>query len=1016
MARHQHDGDVQYIPVPLPPQDPPKRPAWHKRVGRWVSRNRLWLWPLLAPVALLVTAHLAHAYGWGLWVLCGCLVVSSAVCMSAPDRWDRRAEVRYVRASAIGVGSWLSAAAFTGIRPPLLWTLAAGWVVWCAAGWWHKRVRRPDRHLGEWQEAWRLAAHRVRLGGSEVIDYIGDDQTDSILVALDRGRQSISHVRAALDDVLAAMEYPPEVTARTEQHPRNRSWVWVHLQHEDPLAEVQEWEEDLAPSSFLDPFTVGFTPDGGRITTSMSKAHWFVVGQTQWGKALSLETPVPTLHGWKTMGDIQPGDSLFDETGNPCRVTDAWPVLHGRPCYEVEFSDGSTIVADEGHQWLVDTRRSRISKSAQRHYLKRRPPKTADPSRWNHGQAHKRVLPEIVTTETMAASVRTADGKHANYSIPVALPLRCEDAVLPIPPYTLGAWLGDGTSLSGSVTSADREIISAIEAEGETVWQVPSTVKERHCLYRVESLTTRLRSLGVLGNKHIPMVYLRASEAQRRALLAGLLDTDGYCTRGGTTKFAVTSERLARDVQQLVTTLGYKATLRTKPARLRGKDCGTSWIVTFTTADEVFRLTRKLARLSITREHTRHRYITAVRPVPSVPVRCIAVDSPGRLFLVGEACIATHNSSELSLLTAQLSACDDTLIWFIDLKGGGTAAPWRPCIDWLATTHDEAELMLSAAKRIIAARSALTDDHIPSPEDPAIIIVIDEANEAFGQGTGRGALVALGVSVASLGAGLSVHLVVATQIGALYAVGDERIRSNLSKNLAFRCQQDSHAEYALGDWGSLKASKLDEKGKFYFKDQQKPSVLGRGYWLTRTQRARIARQNAGRRPVLPEALAMHAGEAYRTRHERSGTPHAPSPATRLESAVSTPEELAEQIEAGLPVDPPTPAEMQMVAEARAADGLPPLRAEDATTTGQDRFVAALTSGPHSPTDLIRISGMSKAWVAAYLAKLVEYGAVTQPAPRQPYQAVPGVDVRQAMDAIREERRRLEAKARELVDA
>jgi S-DNA-T family DNA segregation ATPase FtsK/SpoIIIE len=662
MARRPHTEDVQYVPVSLPYQDPPKRRAWPIRAWRWMSRNRMWIWPTVAPVSLLTTAQMAYANGWGLWVLCGCLVVSSAICMSAPDRWDRAQEVRYVRATAVGVGAWLTASALLGLgvrvlgQPVMMWSLAAGWVVWCFLGWRHKRVRRPDRLLAEWQEEWRLAANRVRLAGSEVIDYDGDDQVDSLLIALDRGRQSISHVRTAVDDILAAMEYPPEVTARVEQHPRNRSWVWLHFQHEDPLAEVQEWDEDLAPSSFLDPFTVGFTPNGGRITTSMSKAHWFVVGQTQWGKS--------------------------------------------------------------------------------------------------------------------------------------------------------------------------------------------------------------------------------------------------------------------------------------------------SWI---------------------------------------------------------------------SLLMAQLSACDDVLIWFIDLKGGGTAAPWMPCIDWLATSHDEAELMLTAAKRVINARSAITDDHIPSPDDPAIVIVIDEANEAFGQGTGRASLVAAGVSVASLGAGLSVDMVVATQIGALYAVGDERIRSNLSKNLAFRCQQDSHAEYALGDWGSLKASRLDEKGKFYFKDQQSPSVLGRGYWLTRTQRARIARQNAGRRPTLPEALALHAGEAYRTRHERSGSTPLPSPKP-LEAAVTTPEEIAAEIEAGLPADVPTPAEMRQVDQARVAEGLPSLSAEDAASTGQDRFVAALTTGPHSPKDLERVSGMSKSWVAAYLAKLVEYGAVSQSAPRQPYQAVPGMDVGQAMEAIREERRRIEAKARELVDA
>src|ERR1700761_7493010 len=69
------------------------------------------------------------------------------------------------------------------------------------------------------------------------------------------------------------------------------------------------------------------------------------------GKALALDTPLPTPTGWTTMGEVQVGDYLLDANGKPTRVVAATGVLHGRPCYEVEFSDGSTIIADENHQW-----------------------------------------------------------------------------------------------------------------------------------------------------------------------------------------------------------------------------------------------------------------------------------------------------------------------------------------------------------------------------------------------------------------------------------------------------------------------------------------------------------------------------------------------------------------------------------------------------------------------------------------------------------------------------------------
>ncbi|MQY23967.1 replicative DNA helicase [Nocardia macrotermitis] len=69
------------------------------------------------------------------------------------------------------------------------------------------------------------------------------------------------------------------------------------------------------------------------------------------GKALALDTPLPTPSGWTTMGEVAVGDHLLDAQGHPTRVTAATEILTTRPCYEVEFSDGTVIVADEEHQW-----------------------------------------------------------------------------------------------------------------------------------------------------------------------------------------------------------------------------------------------------------------------------------------------------------------------------------------------------------------------------------------------------------------------------------------------------------------------------------------------------------------------------------------------------------------------------------------------------------------------------------------------------------------------------------------
>jgi replicative DNA helicase len=71
------------------------------------------------------------------------------------------------------------------------------------------------------------------------------------------------------------------------------------------------------------------------------------------GKALALATPLPTPQGWTTMGHISVGDELLGADGTPTRVVAATPIMVGRPCYDVTFSDGTVITADAEHQWMT---------------------------------------------------------------------------------------------------------------------------------------------------------------------------------------------------------------------------------------------------------------------------------------------------------------------------------------------------------------------------------------------------------------------------------------------------------------------------------------------------------------------------------------------------------------------------------------------------------------------------------------------------------------------------------------
>ncbi|MGH3727574.1 MAG: replicative DNA helicase [Micromonosporaceae bacterium] len=371
----------------------------------------------------------------------------------------------------------------------------------------------------------------------------------------------------------------------------------------------------------------GFT-DLDRLLNGLHPGQLIVVaGRPGLGKALALDTPLATPEGWTTMGAVQVGDCLIGADGKPTTVVAATDVMTDRPCYEVEFSDGSVLVADAWHQWLTHTRASRRSRKD----------------------------PEVRTTEEIAATLRTRTAdRRLNHSVSNASPVDLPERELLISPYTLGVWLGDGHSAAARFTTDDPEIVMYVEADGFQVR--PSRPRVYTILLpdpgadRERNFSGLLRALGVLGDKHIPVDYLRASERQRRALLAGLLDTDGYAHSDGAVQFSVTNKRLADDVYELVVSLGYRCQVTGKPVRSRTLASSVSYTLTFTTQEDVFRLERKrLAhkerRRTTSTVRSGSRYIVDVRPIPSVPVRCVQIDNHDHLYVAGRSMIPTHNST-----------------------------------------------------------------------------------------------------------------------------------------------------------------------------------------------------------------------------------------------------------------------------------------------------------------------------------------------------------------------------------
>ncbi len=381
-------------------------------------------------------------------------------------------------------------------------------------------------------------------------------------------------------------------------------------------------------------------------------------------KGLAVDTPLPTPNGWTTMGEVQEGDHLFGRDGQPVRVTKK-SGIHHRPCYRVTFRDGSSVVCDNVHLWtIVQSRRQVTTRST-------------------------------VDTDTLSTILGKAseDGAPRSVWIEAAEAIQTADQDLPISPWLLGAWLGDGATRSGRLAVGRRDLddmlslvkehwagdVNCVEEKssfavtptkradcctyGHTEFR-PATVGHdtRRCAREQDHpgmeqtnvpLSTLLDAAGLRHNKHIPPSYLRAGVEQRRDLLRGLMDTDGWWSKARRRAgFTTTSDQLASDVLELLRSLG-AAPMHFKKDYVNAKRPGRTWhIIEFTPGDfNPFSLHRKaiLAESQVTplqRRLATRRVIRSVELIDSVPTQCVAVDAPDSLYLCGEGFVPTHNTGK----------------------------------------------------------------------------------------------------------------------------------------------------------------------------------------------------------------------------------------------------------------------------------------------------------------------------------------------------------------------------------
>lgn len=339
------------------------------------------------------------------------------------------------------------------------------------------------------------------------------------------------------------------------------------------------------------------------------------------GKLISDDTPVLTLDGWKNHGDLKVGDYVYDYDGFPVKVTHVFPKRYANK--RVWFSDGSFIDCHENHEWIINDRHKGIERIAETNEL------------------------------TDAEYIDPKSGKRRyQYQIPLFQPIIGEIKDLPVKPYTLGAWLGDGRNTNPDICGSkeDYAIVQAIVSDGyEISWR---TIHKKTGVeyYGFKNLRKDLQKIGMCHSrkrveKHIPGIYLSAAIPQRLELLAGLLDTDGTLRRSENRyDFTTSEEALKEDFISLVYTFGWRCSVKevephVSSSGIHGRK--KYWIISF---NPTYPIPCRLERKQLFAFSKKRRIaITKVEDIDSKPGNCISVQ--GGIYRVGRRGIPTHNST-----------------------------------------------------------------------------------------------------------------------------------------------------------------------------------------------------------------------------------------------------------------------------------------------------------------------------------------------------------------------------------
>lgn len=367
-----------------------------------------------------------------------------------------------------------------------------------------------------------------------------------------------------------------------------------------------------------------------KIKSAMARpelCNVMLLGEAGSGKGHPLDTVIPVADSRRliTFGEIKEGDDVFDENGQPVRVTGVFPQGEKR-VYKVSFEDDTTVLCNDEHLWAVRSKKGHLDNDA-------------------------------YEVKSLRDLIDLGVGDKVSYYVP------CNEAVVRpdfdflVAPYAMGVMLTRGC-VSGSIGCRGR-VQDYVEIDTNDTELLDNAMRAltdgddsiASHTGSMEFLRNVIMSMDLVGERNIPEEYLSGSVRQRYELLQGLMDSDGTML-GDKCCFITNSLKLCEGVRELAASLG----LRTKMSisgKLDDVRYIQTYIVEFIVSDKekcrLFTTDRRLSEVRVSMNGSVRRQfdmrITNIEDMGySTEMVCIWVDSPTHLYQVGKAHVVTHNT------------------------------------------------------------------------------------------------------------------------------------------------------------------------------------------------------------------------------------------------------------------------------------------------------------------------------------------------------------------------------------